>query len=97
MVRKEKDDFLTPQRFAPANCLIRDKHQSQIFFYLNPCLRSSVPAPLNACRVEFRFTTSFGKFQMAGLLISPHTQTQPGLNDIVIGKDLGKAIIVNLL
>ena len=23
MVRKEKDDFLTPQRFAPANCLIR--------------------------------------------------------------------------
>ena len=30
MVRKEKDDFLTPQRFAPADCLIRDIHQNYI-------------------------------------------------------------------
>ena len=39
----------------------------KLFLYFNPCLCSSVPAPLNACRAEFRFSTSFGEFQRAGL------------------------------
>ncbi len=30
MVRKEKDDFLTPQGFAPANCLIRGKKKDVV-------------------------------------------------------------------